>query len=63
MQSIVNPKCPYCHKEFKAKGAFDNPLSGLYGQYCSDTVRIVCPFCGYEYFVSKQVRFIARKNK
>lgn len=63
MKSIVHPKCPYCHKKFKPDSPFSNPLSGLYGEYCSDTVRIKCKNCGEEYFVSKQTRFLARKNK
>ena len=63
MKSIVNPKCPYCHKEYKSQSTFSNPFSGLYGQYCSDTVKVKCQDCGNEYFVSKQTRFISRKNK
>lgn len=63
MKSIINPKCPYCHSEYKPKGAFNNRLSGLYGEYCSDTVSIVCDVCGETYYVSKQTRFLARKKK
>lgn len=62
MKNIIMPKCPYCHKEYNPKGMFNNDLSGLYGQYCSDTVSILCE-CGKEYYVSVQQRFIARKNK
>ena len=63
MKDIVEPKCPYCHTEFSERGMFNNPLAGLYGQYCSDTVKVTCHKCGNEYFVSKQTRFIARKNR
>lgn len=63
MKKIVEPKCPYCHKEFKSKSMFSNPLSNLYGEYCSDTVKIICPYCNEEYYVSKQTRFIARKKE
>ena len=63
MKQIVKPKCPYCHVEFKERNVFDSPLSGLYGQYCSDTVNVTCQNCGNEYFVSKQTRFIARKKR
>ena len=62
MKNKVMPKCPYCRKEYKPKSIFNNDLSGLYGQYSSDTVKITCE-CGNEYFVSLQQRFIARKNK
>lgn len=63
MKNIIHPKCPYCHKEFKPQSAFNNPLSGLYGEYCSDTVKVKCQNCGQEYFASKQTRFIPRKKK
>lgn len=62
MKSIVMPKCPYCHKEYKPPSLFNNKLSGLYGQYGSDTVSISCE-CGNEYFVSMQQRFIGRRKK
>lgn len=62
MQKIVNPKCPYCHKEINKTG-FDSPLSSLFGQYCSDTTEVKCEYCGETYYVSKQVRFISRKKK
>lgn len=62
MKNIVMPKCPYCHKEYKPQGMFRNDLSGLYGHYHSDTIKITCE-CGNDYFVSLQQRFIARKNK
>jgi hypothetical protein len=63
MKAIVKPKCPYCHVEFKEKSPFENPLSSLYGEYCQDAVKVICQKCGNEYYVSKQTRFIARKNK
>lgn len=63
MKEIIKPKCPYCHTEYKEKSAFSNRLSGLYGEYCSKTVSITCEKCGNTYYVSKQTRFIARKNK
>lgn len=63
MKKIVNPKCPYCRTQFTARDIFDNPLSGLYGEYCRDTVAVECPICKKTYFVSKQTRFISRKKK
>lgn len=63
MKKIVDPKCPYCHTQFTARSFFDNPLSMLYGEYCSDTVEIVCPMCKKTYYVSEQTRFISRKKK
>lgn len=62
MKKIVNPKCPYCHKELKTKG-FNSPLSSLYGEYCSETADVKCEYCGETYYVSKQTRFISRKKK
>lgn len=63
MKKIVDPKCPYCHTQFTTRDIFDNPLSGLYGEYCRDTVDVECPICKKTYFVSKQTRFIGRKKK
>lgn len=63
MKKIVYPKCPYCHKEFEPRSMFNNELSGLYGQYCSDTISIKCSNCEETYYVGKQDRFIARKKK
>lgn len=62
MKENVMPKCPYCHTEFKPQGIFNNPLSNLYGEYCSSTVKVRCQNCNNEYFVSKQTRYIARKK-
>lgn len=63
MKKIIYPKCPYCHKEYKPSSMFSNELSGLYGQFCSDTVSIKCPSCSEIYYISEQTRFIARKKK
>ena len=63
MKKVIDPKCPYCRKEFKSSSFFSNPLAGLYGEYSSDTVKIKCNHCGETYYVSKQTRFISRKNK
>ena len=60
-KKIIDPKCPYCHKTFVSKSAFSNPLSALYGEYCSSVVTISCPFCGEKYEVRKQIRFLTRK--
>ena len=63
VKRIIQPKCPYCKKEFKAKSCFDNPLSRLYGDYCSNVVTVTCPFCNEKYEVRKQVRFLTRRVK
>lgn len=62
MKQIVNPKCPYCHREIGRQG-FNSPLVSLYGEYCSDTATVKCEHCGETYYVSKQTRFISRKKK
>ena len=49
MKSIIYPKCPYCHSEYKPERVFDNSLLDLYGNYCFDTVSIVCNVCGTTY--------------
>ena len=63
MKKIVYPKCPYCHREFVSRSAFNNPLSVLYGEYCSDTATIKCEYCGEIYYVSKQTVFRSRKKR
>lgn len=63
MKLIIEPKCPYCRQEYEPKSVFNNPLAILYGEYLANTVKVVCQNCGEEYYVSKQIRFISRKNK
>lgn len=65
MKKIVNPKCPYCHTQFTARGIFDNPLSRLYGEYCSDTVAVECPICKKKLIllVCKPDLLAERKNR
>lgn len=61
MKQVVNPKCPYCHKELRNTG-WGSPLMALFGEYCSDTTEVKCE-CGEVYYVSKQTRFISRKKR
>ena len=61
-RKVIYPKCPYCHKEMFRKD-LNSPLTGLFGEYCSDTVKVKCEWCGEIYYVSEQTRFISRKNK
>lgn len=63
MKLLVMPKCPYCHTEYKLDSLFNNKLADLYGEYCLKTVEVTCQKCGNTYYVSKQTRFIGRKNK
>lgn len=64
MQAVIQPKCPYCGIEFKPFSMINNPLRDLSAsEYGSSTVRVMCQSCHNYYFVSKQVRYIARKVK
>ena len=63
MDKIINPKCPYCKKEFEMNDVLYNPLSDIYGDNKTDTAGVVCPYCNEKYYIRKYIRYVARKVK